>query len=100
MHEIEHDGYRHMVRGGGGHRSLCDGTVWVSEEYGRIFITTLGGTLLDVVRPPDAFIPKRLNAQNRPVENFSANSPPIGVTTIWVTQCPGGKTIRASKVWP
>jgi len=78
-----------------------DGTIWVSEEYGPyIYHYTLGGTLLDVIRPPDAFIPKRLNAQNRPVENFSANSPPIGVTTIWVTQCPGGKTIRASKVWP
>jgi hypothetical protein len=58
-----------------------DGTVWVSEEYGPyIYHYTLGGTLQDVIRPPDAFIPKRLNAQNQPVENFSANSPPIGAT--------------------
>ena len=58
-----------------------DGTVWVSEEYGPyIYHYTLNGRLLHVIRPPDAFIPMRYNASNQLVENFSANSPPIGVT--------------------
>jgi hypothetical protein len=58
-----------------------DGTVWVSDEYGPyIYHYTLNGRLLHVIRPPDAFIPMRLDASNQPVENFSANSPPIGVT--------------------
>jgi len=58
-----------------------DGTIWVSDEYGPyIYHYTENGTLLHVIRPPDAFIPMRLDASGHPVENFSANSPPIGVT--------------------
>jgi len=56
-----------------------DGTVWVSDEYGPyIYHYTLHGTLLHVIRPPDAFIPMRKDAAGNLVENFSANSPPRG----------------------
>jgi hypothetical protein len=56
-----------------------DGTVWVSDEYGAyVYHYTMGGTLLDVIRPPAAFIPMRKDASGNLVENFSANSPPIG----------------------
>ena len=58
-----------------------DGTIWVSDEYGPyVYHYEHDGELIEVIRPPDAFIPKRLNAQSQPVENFSADSPPIGVT--------------------
>src|SRR5262249_23673760 len=54
-----------------------DGTVWVSDEYGPyIYHYTLDGTLLRVIRPPEAFIPMRKDASGNLVENFSANSPP------------------------
>jgi len=57
-----------------------DGTFWVSEEYGPyVYHYTRGGRLLHVIRPPEAFIPRRRDASGNPVENFSANSPPIGV---------------------
>lgn len=56
-----------------------DDTVWVSDEYGPyIYHYTLHGSLLDVIRPPDAFIPMRKDAAGKLVENFSANSPPHG----------------------
>lgn len=58
-----------------------DKTFWLSDEYGPyVYHYTAGGNLIDVIRPPDAFIPMRLNANNQPVENFSANSPPIDET--------------------
>jgi len=58
-----------------------DGTFWVSEEYGPyIYHYTSWGLRIGAIRPPAAFIPMRLNAQNQLVENFSADSPPIGVT--------------------
>src|SRR5262249_18420568 len=38
----------------------------------------MSGRLLGAIRPPEAFIPMRLDASHQPVENFSANSPPIG----------------------
>jgi hypothetical protein len=58
-----------------------DGTVWVSEEYGPyIYHYALDGRLLHIIRPPEAFIPMRRDASGNLVENFSANSPPIGVT--------------------
>jgi hypothetical protein len=58
-----------------------DGTVWVSEEYGPyVYHYARDGQLLHVIRPPDAFIPMRPDATGKLVENFSANSPPIGVT--------------------
>ena len=58
-----------------------DGTFWISDEYGPyIYHYTRSGRMLHVIRPPEAFIPKRLNAAGQPVDNFSANSPPAGVT--------------------
>jgi hypothetical protein len=58
-----------------------DGTVWVSDEYGPyVYHYDHDGALLHVIRPPDAFIPMRLDASGKPVENFSANNPPIGMT--------------------
>jgi hypothetical protein len=58
-----------------------DGTVWVSEEYAPyIYHYAKDGQLLHVIRPPDAFIPMRPDTNGNLVENFSANSPPIGVT--------------------
>jgi hypothetical protein len=58
-----------------------DGTVWVSDEYGP-YVYHYGpeGTLLQVIRPPEAFIPMRRDASGKLVENFSANSPPAGST--------------------
>src|SRR5215469_10982035 len=57
-----------------------DGTVWVSEEYGPyVYHYTLAGTLIGAIRPPAAFIPMRKNASGQLEDNFSANSPPIGV---------------------
>jgi hypothetical protein len=58
-----------------------DGTMWVSDEYGPyVYHYAANGTLLDVIRPPAAFIPMRKNASGKAVENFSADAPPIGVT--------------------
>jgi hypothetical protein len=58
-----------------------DGTAYVSDEYGPyVYHYAANGTLLDVIKPPAAFIPMRTNAAGKVVENFSANSPPIGVT--------------------
>src|ERR1700757_881306 len=52
-----------------------DGTVWVSEEYGPyVYHYSRHGTLLHVIRPPDAFIPMRRDASGNLVEDFSANS--------------------------
>lgn len=58
-----------------------DGTIWVSDEYGPyVYHYTTAGALIGVIRPPAAFIPMRKNASGNVVENFSANSPPIGQT--------------------
>ncbi len=58
-----------------------DGTMWVSDEYGPyIYHYTSKGRLIGVIRPPDALIPMRQDGQGHIVENFSANSPPIGVS--------------------
>jgi hypothetical protein len=58
-----------------------DGTVWVSEEYGPyVYHYGHDGTLLHVIKPPAAFIPMRRAASGNLVENFSANSPPVGAT--------------------
>ena len=58
-----------------------DGTFWVSDEYGPyVYHYNHDGSLLHVIRPPDAFIPMRRDASGNLVENFSANSPPIGQT--------------------
>jgi hypothetical protein len=56
-----------------------DGTFWISDEYGPyVYHYAAGGKLLNVIRPPEAFIPRRLDSHGVPVENFSANSPPVG----------------------
>ncbi len=58
-----------------------DGTMWVSDEYGPyIYHYNSSGRLIGVIRPPDAFIPMRPDGQGHVVENFSADSPPIGIT--------------------
>jgi hypothetical protein len=58
-----------------------DGTMWVSDEYGPyVYHYAANGTLLDVIRPPAAFIPMRKDTSGKVVENFSADAPPIGVT--------------------
>jgi hypothetical protein len=58
-----------------------DGTYWVSDEYGPyVYHYDHHGALLHVIRPPDAFIPMRRDASGNLVEDFSANSPPIGTT--------------------
>lgn len=58
-----------------------DGTYWVSDEYGPyVYHYDHHGALLHVIRPPDAFIPMRRDTSGNLVEDFSANSPPIGVT--------------------
>jgi len=61
--------------------NVGDGTFWISDEYGPyVYHYTANGKLIEVIRPPQAFIPKRLNKNGKPVDDFSANSPPIGVT--------------------
>ena len=62
----------------------CDGSFYISDEYGRMpnpqWVLTLAyiyhfnpqGILIDVIVPPEAFIPMRNGT-----ESFSANSPPI-----------------------
>src|SRR5262249_14365726 len=58
-----------------------DGTFWISDEYGPyVYHYNHNGNLVHVIRPPEAFIPKRRNTAGQPVDNFSANSPPAGVT--------------------
>src|SRR5262249_2014912 len=58
-----------------------DGPFWSGAESGPYaFHYSRNGDLLRAIRPPEAFIPKRLNTQGQPVDNFSANSPPAGVT--------------------
>ncbi|ACK51500.1 conserved hypothetical protein [Methylocella silvestris BL2] len=60
---------------------LNDGSSWISDEYGAyVYHFGANGRLIDALRPPEAFIPKRKNAAGEIVENFSANSPPVGVT--------------------
>jgi hypothetical protein len=55
-----------------------DGTMWISDEYGPyVYHYTASGKLLSVIRPPEAFIPKRLS-NGVPVDDFSANAPPQG----------------------
>jgi hypothetical protein len=55
-----------------------DGTMWVSDEYGPyVYHYTASGKLIGAIRPPEAFVPKRLS-NGVPVDNFSANSPPQG----------------------
>ncbi|HEY1506308.1 MAG TPA: esterase-like activity of phytase family protein [Stellaceae bacterium] len=76
------DGNNHIALDNEGIVVPGDGTMWVSDEYGPyVYHYTLDGTMLGAIRPPDAFIPMRLDPNTgKPVENFSANSPPIGQT--------------------
>jgi hypothetical protein len=56
-----------------------DGTFWISDEYGPyIYHYSADGGLINAIRPPEAFIPRRRDGQGNLAENFSANSPPIG----------------------
>lgn len=51
-----------------------DGSLWVGDEYGPyIYHFDSRGRMLAVIRPPEAFIPRRDGAVS-----FSANSPPHG----------------------
>jgi hypothetical protein len=58
-----------------------DGTFWISDEYGPyVYRYTLNGTLIDAIRPPEAFIPRRKDAGGNLVESFTSNNPPTGTT--------------------
>ena len=55
-----------------------DGTFWIGDEYGPyVYHYSGSGKVLNVIRPPEAFIPRRV-INGVTVESFSANSPPIG----------------------
>jgi len=57
-----------------------DGTMWISDEYGPyVYHYSAAGKLLGAIRPPEAFVPKRLN-NGVAVDDFSANAPPAGQT--------------------
>lgn len=57
-----------------------DGTMWISDEYGPyVYHYSAPGKLIGVIRPPEAFVPKRLS-NGAPVDDFSANAPPQGQT--------------------
>lgn len=50
-----------------------DGTFWVSDEYGPyVWLLAANGTIISVIRPPEAIIPKRDGN-----DSFSADSPAI-----------------------
>lgn len=58
-----------------------DGTIWISDEYGPyVYHYSSSGKLLNVIRPPEAVVPKRMNG-GVPVDQFSANAPPNGGPT-------------------
>jgi hypothetical protein len=74
------DGNNHIALDNEGIVLPGDGTMWISDEYGPyVYHYDQSGMLLSAIRPPAALIPMRL-VNGKPVENFSANSPPIGVT--------------------
>ena len=51
----------------------ANGTFWISDEYGPyIYQLSPEGTIIQIIRPPDAYIPLRNGS-----ESFSADSPPI-----------------------
>ncbi len=53
---------------------MRDGSLWISDEYGPyIYKFSSSGTLLSVIRPPEALIPKRGG-----VDNFASNNPTAG----------------------
>jgi hypothetical protein len=55
-----------------------DGTMWISDEYGPyVYHYNASGKLIGAIRPPEAFIPKRLH-NGAPADDFSANAPPQG----------------------
>jgi hypothetical protein len=58
--------------------NASDGTYWVSDEYGPyVYHYNGSGKLIGAIRPPEAFVPKRLSG-GVPVDDFSANAPPQG----------------------
>ena len=73
------DGENHIAVDNEGIVLAGNGTMWISDEYGPyVYHYDMSGRLLGAISPPEAFIPMRLDANGQPVENFSANSPPIG----------------------
>jgi len=77
--ELPVDGNNHIAVDNEGIVLTGDQTMWISDEYGPyVYHYDMSGRLLGAIRPPDAFIPMRLDASHEPVESFSANSPPIG----------------------
>jgi len=58
-----------------------DGSFWISDEYGPYaYHYTKKGALIEAIRPPEAFIPRRKDANGNLVENFSSNNAPVGTT--------------------
>lgn len=58
----------------------ADGTFWISDEYGPyVYQFSAEGSLLQAIRPPDAYIPLRNNSVS-----WSADSPPIYDPTLLV----------------
>jgi hypothetical protein len=75
------DGNNHIAVDDEGVVYPGDGTIWISDEYGPyVYHYSSSGKLLNVIRPPEAVVPKRLNA-GIPVDQFSANAPPNGGPT-------------------
>ena len=81
------NGFPKLPIGSNGHVSVDNetviypgnGTMWVSDEYGPyVYHYSASGNLIGAIRPPEAFIPKRLSG-GAPADDFSANSPPAGV---------------------
>ncbi|WP_395665262.1 esterase-like activity of phytase family protein [Methylocella sp.] len=60
---------------------MKDRSFWVSDEYGPYVYHFSGtGMLIEAIRPPEAFAPKRKNKAGALVDSFSADSPPVGET--------------------
>ena len=54
--------------------------MWISDEYGPyVYHYSAAGKLIGAIRPPEAFVPKRLS-NGVAVDDFSANAPPQGQT--------------------
>lgn len=82
MPSVHYPGNGFNGSGPGGYRVVIDseglflgndGTFWVSDEYGPyIYHFSSSGRMLDVIRPPNAFLPVRNGSVS-----FSADGPPI-----------------------
>ena len=55
-----------------------DGTMWIGDEYGPyVYHYNAAGKLIGAIRPPEAFVPKRIH-NGVATDDFSANAPPQG----------------------